>query len=212
MLHRRKPSADMLLDLQEEKEAVIEAAEVTEEKAKVAFSDKFKGWFNEVIKIYGPPSLRKKALICHFTWCVTSLTYYMLALNAENFKANIYVWTSLTGTVDILGYIVSIFILKWSTRRLSQFTLFVLAGAFLLLVLGISKEQEYVLLAFAMMSRFCITSVYAILTLHTAEMFPTEIRNSVLGISSTAAHFGSFFAPYIGEFVSAGGKVWKWAW
>lgn len=30
-------------------------------------------------------------------------------------------------------------------------------------------------------------------------MFPTEIRNSVLGISSTAAHFGSFFAPYIGK-------------
>jgi len=48
-----------------------------------------------------------------------------------------------------------------------------------------------------MASRFCITSVYAILTLHTAEMFPTEVRNSVLGISSTAAHFGSFFAPYI---------------
>jgi MFS family permease len=82
---------------------------------------------------------------------------------------------------------------------MSQFTLFVLAGAFLLLVLGISKEQEYVLLVFAMLSRFCITSVYAIMTLHTAEMFPTEIRNSVLGISSTAAHFGSFFAPYIGE-------------
>jgi MFS family permease len=123
----------------------------------------------------------------------------MLSLNAANFKANIYIWTGLTGTVDIFGYIVSIFILKFSTRRLSQFTLFVLAGAFLLAVLGVSKDKEIVLLVLAMMSRFCITSVYAIMTLHTAEMFPTEIRNSVLGISSTAAHFGSFFAPYIGK-------------
>lgn len=187
----------MLLELQPEKEAAVHPE--TEEKVKVSFNDKVKVVFNEVIKIYGPADFRRKALICHFTWCVTSLTYYMLALNAENFKANIYVWTGLTGTVDILGYITSIFILKWSTRRLSQFTLFVLAGAFLLLVLGISKEKEFVLLGFAMASRFCITSVYAILTLHTAEMFPTEIRNSVLGISSTAAHFGSFFAPYIGK-------------
>jgi MFS family permease len=138
---------------------------------------------------------------------VTSLTYYMLALNAENFKANIYVWTGLTGTVDIFGYIVSIFVLKWSTRRMAQFSLFVMAGAFLLGVLGVSKDKEIVLLVLAMCSRFCITSVYAIMTLHTAEMFPTEIRNSVLGISSTAAHFGSFFAPYIGEWDETVGRA-----
>jgi hypothetical protein len=92
----------------------------------------------------------------------------MLALNAKNFKSNIYIWTALTGTVDIIGYTVSIFVLKWSTRRLSQFTFFVLAGAFLLVVLLIPTDLQIVLLAFAMMSRFCITSVYAIMTLHTA--------------------------------------------
>ena len=92
MLYRRKPSAELLIDHQPDKDAMIAPAE-PEEKPKVAFNDKVKVWFNEVIKIYGPSSLRRKALICHFTWCVTSLTYYMLALNAANFKANIYVWT-----------------------------------------------------------------------------------------------------------------------
>lgn len=203
MLYGKKPTSDYLLELQPEKEEVVEVAKEDadddEKKEKASFSEKVRGSLSEVIKIYGPSNLRNKALICHFTWCVTSLTYYMLSLNADNFKANIYVWTGLTGTVDIFGYIVSIFVLKWSTRRLSQFTLFVLAGCFLLAVLCVSKEREIVLLVLAMMSRFCITSVYAIMTLHTAEMFPTEIRNSVLGISSTAAHFGSFFAPYIGK-------------
>jgi hypothetical protein len=168
MLYRKKPSADQLLELVNEKEAMIEGPEASEEKAPASCSDKVKVWFKEIIKIYGPSSLRQKAFICHFTWCVTSLTYYMLALNAKNFKSNIYLYTGLTGGVDIFGYIVSIFILKMSTRRLSQFSLFVMAGAFLLMVLGISKEKEIVLLVFAMMSRFCITSVYAIMTLHTA--------------------------------------------
>jgi hypothetical protein len=171
MLYRKKPSADQLLELENEKEVMIEQPEATEEKAPVACNDKVKVWFKEIIKIYGPSTLRRKALICHFTWCVTSLTYYMLALNAKNFKSNIYIYTAVTGGVDIFGYIVSIFILKLSTRRLSQFSLFVMAGAFLLMVLGISKEKEIVLLVFAMMSRFCITSVYAIMTLHTAVGF-----------------------------------------
>lgn len=48
-----------------------------------------------------------------------------------------------------------------------------------------------------MLGRFGITSVYAVMTLHTAEMFPTEIRNSVLGISSTCAHIGGILAPYV---------------
>ncbi len=200
MLYRKKPPADYLLELQCDKEAIIEPSSeenVTKSGEKPKFSENLSKCFHEIIKIYGPASLRTKALICHFTWCVTSLTYYMLALNAENFKANIYIWTGLTGSVDIFGYIVSIFILKWATRRLAQFSLFVLAGTFLLVVLFVSKDKELLLLFLAMCSRFCITSVYAIMTLHTAEMFPTEIRNSVLGISSTAAHFGSFFAPYI---------------
>jgi Sugar (and other) transporter len=214
MLYGKKPSAEYLQEHQIESEAFLKedttAAkkikgdddvnddEEEEEGKSLTFMGKVRGLFQELIKIYGPRNLRNQALICHFTWCITSLTYYMLSLNAENFRANIYVWTGLTGTVDIFGYIVSIFVLKWSTRRLSQFTLFVLAGIFLLAVLGVSKDKEIVLLVLAMMSRFSITSVYAIMTLHTAEMFPTEIRNSVLGISSTAAHFGSFFAPYIG--------------
>jgi MFS family permease len=48
-----------------------------------------------------------------------------------------------------------------------------------------------------MLGRLGITAVYAVMTLHTAELFPTEIRNSALGISSTMAHVGSITAPYI---------------
>lgn len=188
MLYRKKPTADQLIELENEKEVMIEQPEATEEKAPVGCGDKVNGMFKEVIKIYGPANLRRKALICHFTWCVTSLTYYMLALNAKNLKSNIYLYTGLTGGVDIFGYIVSIFILKMSTRRLSQFSLFVMAGAFLLMVLGISKEKETLLLVFAMLSRFCITSVYAIMTLHTAVSFDglfmfffALVINSILG-------------------------------
>lgn len=51
-----------------------------------------------------------------------------------------------------------------------------------------------------MIARFGITAVYAVVTLHTAEMFPTDIRNSALGTSSMCGHIGSMAAPYIVDF------------
>lgn len=52
-----------------------------------------------------------------------------------------------------------------------------------------------------MAGRFGISAVYSVVTLHTAEMFPTEIRNSALGTSSTMSHVGSIAAPYVVDFL-----------
>lgn len=53
----------------------------------------------------------------------------------------------------------------------------------------------------AMFGRFGISSVYSIVTLHTAELFPTEIRGSALGACSTMAHVGSMAAPFVVDFL-----------
>lgn len=52
-----------------------------------------------------------------------------------------------------------------------------------------------------MAGRFGISAVYSIVTLHTAEMFPTSIRNSALGTCSTMSHVGSIAAPYVVDFL-----------
>jgi len=41
-----------------------------------------------VFTIFGNNELRKRLLICYFSWCVTAMTYYALALNAVNFTAD----------------------------------------------------------------------------------------------------------------------------
>jgi predicted MFS family arabinose efflux permease len=199
MVFGGKPSVQLMLEVQKAKEEklALETKQKEEEpEESKTIGEKFKGFFQELVHLYGPLTLRKRALIAHFTWCVTSLSYYVLALNGENLKANIYLYVAMTGSVDILGYIISMIILRYMGRRLSSAMLFTLAGVSMLVVLGIPKSSIFVV-CFAMLSRFSITSVYAIMTLHTAELFPTEIRNTALGISSTAAHVGSIFAPFI---------------
>lgn len=53
----------------------------------------------------------------------------------------------------------------------------------------------------AMLGRFGVSSVYAIITLYTTELFLTEIRNSAVGASSTCGHIGSMAAPFAVDFL-----------
>lgn len=55
----------------------------------------------------------------------------------------------------------------------------------------------------ALFGRFCIAAAFIVIILHTAELFPTEIRNSAIGTSSTTAHVGSISAPYVVDVIGA---------
>lgn len=57
------------------------------------------------------------------------------------------------------------------------------------------------IVSLAMFARFGITAVYSVVTLHTAELFPTNLRSSALGTSSTIAHVGSIAAPFVVDFL-----------
>ena len=168
-----------------------------QEEESVPFGEKVKKCFSEFSKLYGPPLLRKRAIICHFVWCVTSLCYYVTALNVVNLKTDKIVYVSSTGVIDIISYLVSMVALKYLGRRSTSCGMFMFSGLCLLSILAIPRENTLVILGIAMLGRLGITAVYAVLTLHTAELFPTEIRNSALGICSTMAHVGSIAAPYI---------------
>uniref|UniRef100_A0A182NL70 Major facilitator superfamily (MFS) profile domain-containing protein n=1 Tax=Anopheles dirus TaxID=7168 RepID=A0A182NL70_9DIPT len=174
-----------------------QGADAESNPAAVSFGTKVKQSFSEFTKLYGTPVLCRRALICHFTWCITSLCYYVTALNADNFAANRNVYVATTGSVDIAAYILSMIVLAYFGRRSSSFWLFLYAGVCLLVVLAIPPANTTALVTLAMLGRVGITAVYAIVTLHTAELFPTEIRNTALGICSTMAHVGSIAAPYI---------------
>lgn len=54
-----------------------------------------------------------------------------------------------------------------------------------------------------MFGRTGISAVFAVIILQTAELFPTELRSSAIGTSSTMAHVGSISAPYIADLLGS---------
>jgi len=108
-----------------------------------------------------------------------------------------------TGLVDIPSYLVPVVMLRFAGRRLTTMFLFLWTGVSLLLVLSVPAGSTTWIVAFAMLGRFGISATYSVVTLYTAELYPTEIRNSALGTCSTFAHVGSISAPYVVDCLGA---------
>lgn len=114
---------------------------------------------SELISLYGNRLLRRRLLICHFTFFMSSLTYYVIgnrtrilttnflfqtffffrfqALNGDNFLANQYFYVAVTGLTEVPSYIVPCIMFKWMGRKRVSLILFFIAGVALLSILTI---------------------------------------------------------------------------
>lgn len=110
-------------------------------------------------------------------------------------------YVSSTGMVDILGYLSSMFVLKFLPRKWGIFTYLTLAASCMLVLLAIPRDALTVLVFIAMIGRLGVSAAYAIIGIYTAELFPTEVRNTAIGVSSMIGHIGSMMAPFVVDFL-----------
>lgn len=54
-------------------------------------------------------------------------------------------------------------------------------------------------LVFSLIGKFGSSAAFAVVFLYTAELFPTSMRNSSIGICSTLARIGGILAPSVAE-------------
>ncbi|KAH8247011.1 hypothetical protein KR032_006820 [Drosophila birchii] len=161
------------------------------------------GPLKSIIELFANSNVRKLIFTSYFMFCVTSLSYYVTALNAANMSVSRYLYIIGTGLVDIPSYLVPVIMLRYTGRRITTMFLFLWTGVSLLLVLAVPAGSTIWIVAFAMLGRFGISATYSVVTLYTAELYPTEIRNSALGTCSTFAHVGSISAPFVVDILGA---------
>lgn len=170
-------------------------------EVKKTIKTRLKAIFHEISVLYGTQAIRNRLFICQFAWFVSSFSYYVIALNADNFSTNRIIYIAMVGLFEIPSCIVPIAILKYFGRRSTSLLLFYAAGISLLTIFVIPTDEKAAITFVAMFGRFCIGAVYIVVILHTAELFPTEVRNSSIGTSSMMSHIGSISAPYVVDFL-----------
>ncbi|KAG9355574.1 hypothetical protein JZ751_000412 [Albula glossodonta] len=142
------------------------------------------------------PQMRKRALVLFYVWFVNVLVYYGLSLGVSDLGVNLYMTQFVFGLVEIPARSLVLVFLPCS-RRLPQSAFLALGGMACLLTLAVPSEMPNVLTGLAMLGKFGITASFAIIYVYTAEIFPTVLRQTGIGVSSMFARLGGVLAPLI---------------
>ena len=108
--------------------------------------------------------------------------------------------TLISGLIEFPAYSVCIVLLFYLGRRAPLAFMYFLLGGSLLLSLTMPTTQS--VLAMATIGKFGAVCAFAIIYVQAAEIFPTVVRNTGIGTSSSMARVGAVLAPIIGREVA----------
>ncbi|KAG7258249.1 hypothetical protein CRUP_009378, partial [Coryphaenoides rupestris] len=141
--------------------------------------------------------LRKRVLIMNYLWFATSVVYYGVSLNVDNFGLDIYLTQFIFGLVEIPARMGSILLLEYFGRRKCQAGALFFGSAACLVILAIPKDLPEVVTTIAVLGKYAGTSSFTMVYVFTAELYPTILRQNGVGLNSMCARVGGILAPLI---------------
>ncbi|CAD5121698.1 DgyrCDS10183 [Dimorphilus gyrociliatus] len=121
--------------------------------------------------------------------------YYGLSLMSGDFEQPIHIAFIISGLVEIIGTLVAIPVTHFIGRKYPICSAMLLGGIFLLITVFLSDDT--VIFILAMIGKLSISVSFIMIWLYTGELFPTSVRNSVVGGASFFGRFGSALSPAV---------------
>ncbi|KAM3968332.1 LOW QUALITY PROTEIN: organic anion transporter 3 [Aphomia sociella] len=128
---------------------------------------------------------------------VCGMGYYGVSQYIGKMNGDIHANVAISGALLIPGTISATFLLKILNRRTFLMSTNFLSGVFMVIVVFIPSQLGWVRLVFACICNCFFFMSFIIVFLYGVELFPTSIRNSVLGFLSVLSRLGQIVAPPI---------------
>ncbi|XP_028933111.1 solute carrier family 22 member 13-like isoform X2 [Ornithorhynchus anatinus] len=151
-----------------------------------------------VLVLFHYQHLRKVTLILLAVWFVDSLVYYGLSLNVGSFGLNIYLTQLVFGLVELPARFGCIFMLQRFGRRQCQAWTLLVGGSMCLIIIFIPPDFPVLTTALAVIGKFATSAAFSISYIYSAELFPTIVRQTGLGLVGVAARTSGIITPLIG--------------
>ncbi|NXK48991.1 S22AD protein, partial [Chauna torquata] len=149
------------------------------------------------LDLFRKKHLRKVTLIMLCAWFVDSLVYYGLSLSVTSFGLDIYLTQLAFGAVELPARICCIFMLQSFGRKKCQALLLLLSGMMCLIIVGIPEDQPVAITVLAIIGKFAASASFSSSYVYSAELFPTVVRQTGVGLCSMAARVAGIIAPLI---------------
>lgn len=165
--------------------AKMNESEKTEAKDEASISDLFR-----------TPNLRIKTLNVCFCYFANSIAYYGLSLNAGKLYGNPFIILFVMGISEVPVYLALIFVLDLLGRRSITSTLMVLGGACCIIAAYI-PQGTIITTSIVMIGKLLIAGSFAVIYNYSAELFPTVVRNSAMGLGGMCARLSAALTPLL---------------
>jgi len=149
-----------------------------------------------VMDLFKTPNLRKKTLNICLCWFANSLLYYGLSLSTGKLAGNPFLILFLMAFVELPSYVITVLLMDRTGRR-SLMSFFMLTGGLCCIIATQLEQGSTANTTVVMIGKFLIASSFAIVYNYSAELFPTVIRNSALGIGSMCARLSGALTPLL---------------
>ncbi|XP_065346892.1 organic cation transporter protein-like isoform X2 [Cloeon dipterum] len=135
--------------------------------------------------------------LCSFCWASVTLVYYGLSLNSVSLGGteNQYLNFILTSLVEAPSYLITWQCMNRLGRRRTLCLTFVASGIACFVNPFVPDNAGAARLPLYLFGKFAITGAFDTVYVFTAEIFPTKLRNSLLGTCSMVGRIGSMLAP-----------------
>ncbi|XP_023932923.1 organic cation transporter protein-like [Lingula anatina] len=147
--------------------------------------------------------------IVALNWFVVSMVYFGLSLNSGKIGGDVFVNFLIIGLVEFPAYSVC-FVIDRLGRRPLHIAGMVVGGLALLCTIFVevyaekgTEAYKWSIVCLTLIAKFGSTVAFAIVFIWTAELFPTVLRNFVMGFCNTMGRVGGMTAPVIVNEIAA---------
>lgn len=146
--------------------------------------------------LFRTSNMLKKTLIICGCWFANSVVYYGLSLNTTKLNGNPYFIMFLMGVVELPSYVIVLYFLDRVGHR-ALISMMMLLGGISCLVVAALPHGSTSTTGVVMVGKMFISGSYSIIYKYSAELFPTVVRSSGVGLGSMCASVSGATAPLI---------------
>ncbi|CAH2232581.1 organic cation transporter protein-like [Pararge aegeria] len=150
---------------------------------------------SNLMKVIKSSIIRKRVVICSFLWITCTFVYYGLSINSVSLAGNKYVNFMLVSFVEIPANFVCLLVLDRFGRKKVLIVTYVLSACLCIGLSFLPKDQKWLSLVLYLSGKFSITVAYSSVYIYVSEVFPTNVRQSLLAVCSSLGRVGSTLAP-----------------
>ncbi|XP_060942376.1 solute carrier family 22 member 4-like [Limanda limanda] len=123
--------------------------------------------------------------------------YFGLSFSTAQLHDNPYISCFISAAIEFPGYISSWLALRYFPRRKAMIGILILGSVPLLLIQFVPETLPHLSLALEILGKYALTAGVSMIFTYTSELYPTPLRNTATGTTSTISRVGACIAPFL---------------